>query len=226
MTLWGQFGYALAWISFGLLHSLLAHPPVNRAMARVFGAGTRLVYNLIATLHIVAVLLVGLWLLGGSGDFALPFWLKGAMWAMALGGVVLALAGLREYDGSRFLGTWQLRHGVGANEDEPDEPLVTAGLHAYVRHPLYTAAFLLLWGLAQSPLGLATAVWGSLYLLIGTWFEERKLLRRYEADYRAYRARVPAFIPWKGRAIPKPPQRGRSKKSDRRERSTQPNRGR
>lgn len=208
MNIVGQLGYALAWVSFGLVHSLLAHPPVNRAMARIFGAGTRLVYNLIATVHLGGVLLAGVWLLGDAPLFPLPLWALGLLWAMAGAGAVVLLAALREYDRDRFLGTWQLRHGVGANEDEPDEPLVTRGLHAYVRHPLYSGAFLLLWGLAQSPLGLATAVWASLYFLIGTWFEERKLLRRYEADYEAYRARVPAFIPWKGRAVTKPSDSG------------------
>ncbi len=214
MSVWGHVGYALAWISFGLLHSLLAHPSVNRAAARFAGPATRLVYNLIAALHLVGILLIGQWLVGGSGRFELPLWLHVTMWTMAALGVVLLLAGLREYNLDRFLGTWQLRRGIGASEDEPEEPLVTTGLHAYVRHPLYSGGFLLLWGIAQSPLGLATAVWGSLYLLIGTWLEERKLLRIYEEDYRAYRARVPAFVPWKGRAIPKPPKRERSKRQN------------
>ena len=48
-------------------------------------------------------------------------------------------------------------------------------------------------------LGLATAVWGSAYLVIGTAFEERKLRRLYGQAYEDYRARVPAFVPWKGR---------------------------
>ena len=42
---------------------------------------------------------------------------------------------------------------------------------------------------------------GSLYLVVGAAFEERGLLRLYGADYADYRRRVPAFIPWKGRAL-------------------------
>ncbi|WP_241503890.1 methyltransferase family protein [Ferruginivarius sediminum] len=201
MTALGLLVYSLAWISFGAVHSLLAHPPVQQAMGRLFGSRTRLAYNLIATVHIAAVLALGIWLLGGAADFALPAWLRVAMWLLAGCGVAGLVVGLREYDMSRFSGTWQARHGTPPGAGDEDEPLVTAGLHRYVRHPLYTAGMMLLWGLAQSPLGLATAVWGTLYFVIGTLFEERKLLARYGGDYREYRRKVPAFVPWKGRAL-------------------------
>ena len=36
-----------------------------------------------------------------------------------------------------------------------------------------------------------------MYLALGTHFEERKLLALYGNDYRDYRDRVPALIPWK-----------------------------
>lgn len=201
MTWSALLAYSLAWISFGAVHSLLAHPPVQRAMGRLFGSATRLAYNVIATVHIAAVLAVGGWLLGGAGGFALPGWLRAAMWTLSGLGVAGLVAGLREYDLGRFAGAWQLRHGAAPGAADEDEPLVTAGLHRYVRHPLYTAGMMLLWGLAQSPLGLVTAVWGTVYFLVGTWFEERKLIARYGAAYRDYRRRVPAFLPWKGRAI-------------------------
>jgi len=60
-------------------------------------------------------------------------------------------------------------------------------LHRFVRHPLYSAAFLILWG--------------SVYLVVGSHFEERFLERLYGDAYADYRRRVPAFVPWKGRAI-------------------------
>jgi protein-S-isoprenylcysteine O-methyltransferase Ste14 len=88
-----------------------------------------------------------------------------------------------------------------AREDrDAPEPLRLDGPHRFVRHPLYTALFLVLWGRAFDEAMIATAVWGSLYLIVGTRFEERKLLRLHGAAYARYRARVPAFLPWKGRA--------------------------
>ena len=114
-----------------------------------------------------------------------------------LGIVIIAIA-LLGYDRGRFLGTNQIR----SPEDDADEELKTAGLLRYVRHPLYSGVFLVLWGHAQTEFSLATAVWGSIYLLIGAMYEERRLADRYEESYAAYRERVPAFIPWRGRARP------------------------
>jgi len=89
--------------------------------------------------------------------------------------------------------------GLVDNEAE-DEPLRLDGLHRFVRHPLYAAGLLILWGRIGGPFELATAVWGTLYIVIGTAMEERRLARLYGADYTAYRQRVPAYVPWKGRA--------------------------
>ncbi len=199
-TLGGQVLYALAWLSFGGLHSLLAHPSVRRRLESLCGAAARLVYNSVATVHIAVVLALGHWVVT-TEPFPPPGWARAALWAMAAAGAAVLLLGLREYDLGRFAGTWQLRNRESLESAERAEPLVTRGLHRYVRHPLYSGGMLLLWGLAQSPFGLATACWGTLYFLIGTWFEERKLVAQHGAAYRDYRRRVPAFVPWKGRAI-------------------------
>ncbi len=121
-------------------------------------------------------------------------------WGAVIAGALLGWVALKDYDLGRFGGLWYLRRGVTPGSvAEPPEPLVVGGLHRYLRHPLYTAAFLLLWGLVDGPFALATATWASAYFLIGTWFEERKLVRLYGETYRDYRRRVPAYLPWKGR---------------------------
>jgi protein-S-isoprenylcysteine O-methyltransferase Ste14 len=191
--------YGLAWISFGAVHSLLARPPGDAWMGRAFGPGARLAYNAISVVHLAAVWGFGRWLAGEVQPFARPDWLVWLQWAMVAGGALLGWAALKDYDLGRFGGLWYLRSGIVPNVGETPEPLVVEGLHRYVRHPLYSAAFLLLWGLVDSPFSVATAAWASLYFLIGTWFEERKLVRLYGEAYRAYRRRVPAYLPWKGR---------------------------
>ena len=200
MSLVDHLLYGLAWASFGALHSILAAAPGRALLGRWFGAGARLAYNAIAVVHIAAVWGFGRVLARGVAPFDLPAWAEVGLSVLALAGVAALLLGAREYDLGRFGGLWQLRHGVapGAEPgDEPeDEPLVTGGLHRYVRHPLYSAAFMILWGLVRDPFSLATALWGSLYLVIGTAFEERKLTRLYGQAYRDYVRRVPRFIPW------------------------------
>ncbi len=193
--------YGAAWLAFGALHSLLAALPVKRRLAPWFGAWYRLAYNLFAAVSFAGVWLLGRALLGGQPAFG---WTAGGEWALlavqGLGVAILA-GGLRGYDLGRFGGLRQIRnHHAGRSEPE-DETLRLDGLHRYVRHPLYLGALLFLWGGATDPLGLATAAWATLYLGIGTVFEERKLLQIYGSAYAEYRVRVPALVPWRGRAL-------------------------
>jgi len=187
----GHLAYALAWIAFGLSHSGLAGR--NLAGRR----WSRIAYNAIAVAAFLAVGAVGGWALGAEPAFDLPLWGRMLLGGVHLAGWAVMLLSARHYDLGRLGGLSQLRH-----PDQPeDEGLRLDGPHAWVRHPLYAGAFLILWGAALSPLGLATALWGSLYLLVGTYCEERRLLARYGEGYAAYRARVPAFVPWRGRVF-------------------------
>ena len=181
----------MAWLGFGLSHSLLAGRDLG-------GRWSRIVYNLIALAAFAAVGSVGAATLADQPAFDLPGWGRIALGTVHLGGWTVMLLAARFYDLGRLGGLSQLRHP----EAPADEGLRQDGPHAWVRHPLYSGAFLILWGAALSPLGLATALWGSLYLLIGTWCEERRLLARYGDGYAAYRTRVPAFVPWRGRIAP------------------------
>ena len=191
----GYIGYGALWISFALLHSFLASRPVRRAIIDRVGPAERLVYNLVAVLHLGVVLLVGRLLLASDPPFVLPMWFDAALVTGSLVGSVGLVVVLRTYDLGRFSGLAQWRSGEADDLSRPTEPLVTNGLHGFVRHPLYTAAIVTLWGAASTPFGLATAVFGTLYLIIGLRFEERKLLSIYGDAYRIYRHRVPALLP-------------------------------
>ncbi len=194
--------YGLAWISFGAGHSLLALPSVRRWLQRRVSRAERLTYNAIASLHITAVAAVGTALLGDAPPYHLPAWVFGAQAVLGVVGLAVLREGARGYDMARLTGLHQLRHGNDPAGDDA-EPLVTGGLHRYVRHPLYSGGIALLWAFAWSPLGLATALWGTLYFVVGSRAEERKLIRRYGDAYRRYRLAVPGLLPWRGR-VPEP----------------------
>lgn len=191
--------YAVAWLSFAAGHSVLALPSVRRALAARVGARYRLAYNAVATVHLAAVLAVGWLSLGDREAFALPYAVKAAMVAASMVGLAVLAATPWLYDAGRFGGVAQLRAARTGLPLAEDEALRLDGLHRFVRHPLYAAGFLVLWGTAWSPFGLATAVCGSAYLIVGTALEERKLIALYGDDYRHYRAAVPAFVPLPGR---------------------------
>ena len=160
-----------------------------------FGRWHRLAYNGFAVVHLGAVWWWGRSLLGDAPPLGLPPALGWAGDGLTIAGLVVIAVALLGYDRGRFLGTSQIRHP----DDAEDEALRIDGLHRYVRHPLYSGLFLILWGHAQTEFAFATALWASVYLVIGTIYEERRLTDRYGDAYRDYRARTPAYIPWRGR---------------------------
>jgi protein-S-isoprenylcysteine O-methyltransferase Ste14 len=89
-----------------------------------------------------------------------------------------------------FLGLRQL----GDYNQEPD--LQIGGLYRWVRHPLYTAGLAFIWlapVMTTSLLALNFSL--SIYIYIGSIFEERKLLRLYGQPYVEYQRSVPRLIP-------------------------------
>ena len=200
MTFTNHVIYALLWLSFGVVHSVLASATVKTSLANLLGAGYRLAYNIFAALHIGAIMAVGkLYLASGAEHYAFAGIPAMALNAALVLGVLVLIASVLEYDLGRFSGMAQLRAARSGEYLTEDEPLILGGLHQYVRHPIYSGAFLVLFGGAWDEFSLATAIWGSLYLVIGTWFEERKLVTLYGNAYRVYRSQVPAFFPWKGK---------------------------
>lgn len=188
--------YGLLWLSFGAVHSLLARAPVQTRLKPLLGSGYRLAYNIFALLHFALVIGVGRYCLS-SEPFAL---LSGTVASFLLNsiflvGLLVILLALRQYDLGLFSGLTQWRRKPSTVDALPHEPLNTQGLNRWVRHPLYSGAFLMLWGHATSPFGLATAFLASLYILIGARYEERQLVSLYGDAYRRYQADVPAYVP-------------------------------
>ena len=192
--------YGLVWIGFGLAHSLLASQIIKHKLAHILGPAYRLTYNGFAIITFALVLWIGHQVFAPDIGYTLSHKTKLLLGFVEICGWVFMYFALGLYDMGRFAGTHQIRAAKNGGDAADDEALHTKGLHRYMRHPLYSAAFLILWGGVWSPFGLATAILGSAYLLVGTFFEERRLIARYGSDYVSYQSAVPAFIPWKGRA--------------------------
>ena len=144
---------------------------------------------------------IGFWLFEGGAGFDRPdVLIYGQYGVMALGWGLLFFA-LREYDLRRLAGLTQIREHRAGIMAMDDEPLHFKGLHCWIRHPLYTAGFMILWGGVASDFQFWTAFWASLYFWIGSVYEERHLIRTYGDVYITYKSRVPAFFPVKGRQI-------------------------
>ena len=187
--------YGGLWLTFGAGHSLLAS---NRSKAIFDGISRgryRLAYNVAATLHLVLVWGLGkYWLAEQSETFDRPEWLVISQHATIGVGAFVLLFSLRRYDLRRFAGIDTSRYHLSTTANSP-EPLQTTNIHAFVLHPLYLGLFCVLWGAATDEFSFATAVFASMYILAGTWFEERRLVVLYGEAYLTYKKRVPAFLP-------------------------------
>jgi protein-S-isoprenylcysteine O-methyltransferase Ste14 len=91
------------------------------------------------------------------------------------------------------------RNFIGATELRPqqDPALVTSGMHAQMRHPIYVAHLLMLAAWATGSGLLVPCVLLSVSLVITfplmIWAEERELVQRFGVLYLEYRKRVPAI---------------------------------
>ena len=187
--------YALAWVVFACLHSLLARPSIQKWFESILGSAYRITYNLFASLKLSVVLWLGRQLLSDSRFSMLDYQMVGVVSVgVEVLGVVVLLAALAHYDIGRFSGITQLFTGERVSAIS-SEVLQREGLNRWMRHPLYTGAFLILWGGAVSSYAFWTATLASVYLLVGTVFEERKLIDNYGDDYRRYQREVPRYFP-------------------------------
>ena len=192
---------SIYWLAFsvliwGLLHSVFASLQFKAFVLRAFGPGSdrfyRLVYNLFAGISFVAVIVVAA-LTPDRKLYVVPFpWV-----ILMILGELLAVAalviGFLQTDAWDFIG---LRQVAGIDAKRPPK-LVTRGLYRYVRHPLYTAGMVFIWLIPLMTarvlvINLALTV----YVIVGAYFEERKLRREFGQDYADYAAATPMFIPF------------------------------
>jgi protein-S-isoprenylcysteine O-methyltransferase Ste14 len=82
---------------------------------------------------------------------------------------------------------------------DPTRRLVVEGPYRHVRHPMITAVLATLLGEAVLLGSPAIALWSAGFVVVNAIYlplvEEPGLVRRFGAEYEAYRARVPRWLP-------------------------------
>ena len=184
----------ICWAIYFIIHSIFA----SHFMKRIFKTHLpglnqyyRAIYNFFALIGLLAIIVYQ------SAFPQLYFYTPGT--GITFFGLGLASLGLmimkksfEEYDFLEFLGIKQL---IG---DIEEQGFQRQGLLEYVRHPLYSSSMLLLIGyliFAPSIINLITVLCMILYFVIGSFFEEKKLIRTFGKKYLDYKKEVPAFIP-------------------------------
>jgi protein-S-isoprenylcysteine O-methyltransferase Ste14 len=183
----------LSFLLWGGLHSLLASLTFKSLLADTVGKsamrGYRLFYNAFSFLTFLPILYL-VRTLPDAPLYSVPAPLSYVMFAGQGLGLILLVVGVLQTDTLSFVGLSQLF------TEEKSSVLVTKGLYRLVRHPLYTAGLMILWLSPSVSVNSFTLYLGAtIYILVGAYFEERKLLREFGQAYAEYKSKTPMLIP-------------------------------
>ncbi|MCW5898407.1 MAG: isoprenylcysteine carboxylmethyltransferase family protein [Flavobacteriales bacterium] len=180
---------AAATLLFLVTHSLFASDKAKAIAAERLRLARwyRLAYSLWSSLTLALVLLLW-WPSAQELLFEVSMAVRSLAWVLILLGASIALLAITRFGAAGFIGLAPEREGG----------LVRTGLHARVRHPIYTGIIVMLlgWCLAWPAMGtLLVAAMMLAYLPIGMRLEERKLIALFGGEYERYRREVPALWP-------------------------------
>lgn len=170
---------------FALHHSLFARTRAKDLLSRLVPpALERAVYTLAAS--ILFALVCWLWQPVPGDAWTLRGVWRWAGYAAQIAGIVLTIAAARALDVLELAGVRQvMTDGVRS------APLKTNGLYGFVRHPLYFAWVLLVFGAPDMTMTrLSFALLSTLYLAVAIPFEERSLSETFGPAYASYRTKV------------------------------------
>jgi protein-S-isoprenylcysteine O-methyltransferase Ste14 len=110
--------------------------------------------------------------------------------------LVFLKAFLIDYDVLHFLGIRQAMKFNTAEKEPSNTELKKSGLLGIVRHPMYFAVVILLWCNSFTVADLIVNSVLTIYVVIGTLLEERKLVIEFGDSYIRYQKEVPMLIPF------------------------------
>jgi len=181
------------WIVYYSVHSLLASEIVKQFFKNNLGKFYRyyrLSYSVLATITLALLLYF-------QYSFESPVlirvgWIKYvSFFILVLPGLLLMGVSIKKY--------FMLLSGVRSiYQPVPVSELKTDGIHRYMRHPLYTGTILFVCGLffifpyLNNFIAVVLLI---LYVYIGSYFEEKKLIKEFGGRYKNYMLNVPKLIP-------------------------------
>lgn len=198
-TFYSIYILAFLWILWCFLHSFLISEFFITRMKHILGrrfAYYRVTYNAFSLLTLIPVV-VYQQTLPEEVIFSWPGLWNVLKFSMYLASFVLFYGGYRAFDMQYVLGIRQVQEMRAGNKSGAME-FETTGILKYVRHPWYSGAIILVWAFGPlTDVSLVTKIILTVYIITGTFLEEKKLIRQIGEPYQAYRKNVPMLFPWK-----------------------------
>ena len=189
----------IMWTAYCAIHSFLISIRFTALMTRLlkkYYAFYRLFYVVISFILLVP-------LIRFTGEFESPVImaynspLSVARYAlMSVSLLMFFWAFFFDYDSLSFFGIRQIMNFAKPKTATALMELKRNGLLGMVRHPMYLAFILYLWCQTFRMMDLVVNTLLTLYVLIGTWLEERKLALEFGEAYLRYQRQVPMLIPF------------------------------
>jgi protein-S-isoprenylcysteine O-methyltransferase Ste14 len=158
----------------------------------------RLAYNAIALITFIPLVIYS-----GTLKGRVLFQWEGYMIILQLllliTGVLLFISGARHYDMLQLFGIRQLKTGASHIALSKTGAIETSGVLGLTRHPWYLGAIILFWSGFQEFYAstLMTNIILTIYMIAGTFIEEKKLVVECGDEYRNYQEKVSMLIPFK-----------------------------
>lgn len=187
------------WIAFCAVHSFLISITVTEFMKVKLKERYRfyrLFYNFFSIVTIIPVLMYT-WSINGEYIFIWSGYMNIVRAAMFAAAGILFIPALLEYDMLQIMGIRQIMSGRSGRALSENGAIKDTGILGMVRHPFYSAVFLLLWTGNLTMVFIIVNIILSVYLVIGTILEEHKLVAEFGTEYREYQKKVSMFFPVK-----------------------------
>ncbi|MBP2626703.1 MAG: hypothetical protein H6Q68_1414 [Firmicutes bacterium] len=158
----------------------------------------RLFYNVISLTTMIPIILYGA-NLTGQVLFRWDGFLLIVKLILVITALLLFILGAIKYDIVHFFGIRQIKYGSSHSALSKTGAIDTSGILRITRHPWYLAAIIFIWT-GYREMYVSTLIVNmilTVYIMIGTVLEERKLIIEHGDNYRDYIARVSMLFPFK-----------------------------
>ena len=214
---------AILMVIFGLFHSLAAQESVKDKVGRLLSHFFvdhfyRAIYCLVSLYLFYCVFIPSFYMENLSWNsllFEMSIELRVLFYLFRLLGLVVTYFAFLQFDYFQFLGISQAWLGIkkmlgqsvehlnleGEIKSNPgvNEIFDSAGIYLYIRHPMLTGGFLLFAFREPTLNNIAQTTMYFVYMLVGGYYEERRLVKNLGERYLSYQRNVGAFFPRVGR---------------------------
>ncbi len=176
----------LGWSIYLFLHSLLAAEAVKSKIS-ISPKVYRLGYSIFSAVGLIW-LMIKMAFIQPEYLYAPTNFTKYLGMVISSWGVIIVMIAFRQ------ISVWAF---IGLKKEEKSE-LITTGIHARMRHPIYTGTIMLVIGMLIAVPNfsvLVSVISILIYLPVGIYLEEKKLISVYGQKYLDYKNEVKAILP-------------------------------